>query len=216
MTVAEKRQAILEAVESGKVTGSRLEPKRKGATVSKLKTGKPVMDRTIEKLYDCLVEILGQEPAKEQCSNKQDNNDDNKTAQGQSDNIQDNKQDNNMKGNIEIMQEAIITMQQEISCMKETISRIMQEVVSLKSQRDNKTDNNESTDRDNKPDNKPAVEICGFTLHKQKNVVKGKVYWAWYALRRLEGKLARVYVGDDPLQAESKIRAYCQKKGIVL
>ena len=56
MTVDEKRQAIIDAVQAGKVSGRELEPTRKGATVSKIKKGLPVKDETINKLYARMVE----------------------------------------------------------------------------------------------------------------------------------------------------------------
>ena len=58
-TTEQKRRAILEAIKGKRVSGNELEPSRKGATVSKLKAGKPVTDESIDRLYARLIELLG-------------------------------------------------------------------------------------------------------------------------------------------------------------
>ena len=66
MRVEEKRQAIITAIEVGKVTGRQLEPSRKGATVSRIKKGLSVKDETINKLYARMVELIGNSSQGEQ------------------------------------------------------------------------------------------------------------------------------------------------------
>lgn len=59
-TTEQKRQAILDAVERGQVSGAKLEPSRKGATVSRMKGGKPVTPEAIDRLYARLLELQEQ------------------------------------------------------------------------------------------------------------------------------------------------------------
>lgn len=53
--------------------------------------------------------------------------------------------------------------------------------------------------------------LLGFRIYKRATITGSKKYLKWYAAKRIDGKQVWVYLGDDTLQAEEKIKAWLAK-----
>lgn len=58
--------------------------------------------------------------------------------------------------------------------------------------------------------------LMGFSIRIENTWTQGNRYEKYYAVKRIEGKLHRIYIGDDAGKAEEKIKSYCEKKGIAI
>lgn len=232
MTKQEKIKAILEAVESGQVTGSQLEPSRKGATVSKLKSGKPVLDSTVDKLYARLLELTGKiEPASAIESSK----------------VEPESQVSIPEKKVEVIEKVSIT-REDFNLMQEMVKGMHKIAESIDALRDRivelEMENKELVERIAALESKsitaiesqsitsihaidhssitsiPAIESQSISESITKNVLGFSLAKSskgfWYAVKKFGKSQKSVYIGKNPQEAESKIRAYCEKNCIEL
>jgi len=73
-----------------------------------------------------------------------------------------------------------------------------------------------------KPPNTPRPQVAhkytvlGFSISIHNTYTDGNKYKKHYAVKRIKGKLHRIYLGNRPEDAETKIKQYCEKRNIEL
>jgi len=228
MTTEEKTKAILEAVASKKVSGNQIEPKRKGATITKLRKGEKVGDKTINKLYDSLLNLLGVEVKEVEAKEV-------KEAEHQK-----------VEGEkiMNAIAERFDSIERENTELKEVVEGLQREIEALKKNgitEYNKNiepsiiniipDSTNSITKDNQPSGllrdyeRLVVEGIDFIIRLESQVARFTLasgeskkveYPKYYAKKKIAGKLHRVYLGEiaDRNQATEKIKAYMQKHSL--
>jgi len=138
--------------------------------------------------------------------NKEQSNADNSEVKQESKTIQQNH--DSLK--VEQCKERIMT---EIEDLKSTVNELRAEIESLKA-----TVSNLSSNKPKKPIIKEQKNVAnivmGFSIRIENTWTQGNRYEKYYAVKRIDGKLHRIYIGKDSSDAEEKIKAYCEKKGI--
>lgn len=224
MTTEEKTKAILEAIASKKTSGIKLDVSGRGKAVTRIKQGKASKE-VIDKIYACLVEILGipeslevTEPSKEDTQEAQEQ--ETKTEpQPEKEAV---KIDANMLNKIAERFEGI---ERENQTLKETIAGLQKEIEALKQAsitRDNQVGitniipsateyNKECITKDNQPSGllrdyeRFVVDGLDFIIRLEKQVSSIRLasgeskqvsYNRYYAKKKIAGKLHRVYLGE--------------------
>ena len=101
----------------------------------------------------------------------------------------------------------------EIEDLKSTVNELRAEIESLKATVSNLSSNKpkKSIIKEQKS---VANIVMGFSIRIENTWTQGNRYEKYYAVKRIAGKLHRIYIGKDSSEAEEKIKAYCEKKGI--
>lgn len=209
MTTQEKILAILGAIDEGKTSANKLEPTRRGATVVKLRAGKPVKDATVDKLYARLLEVTGDvaevkaeievEQPKEGILEKEVT----RNIESEAREVIEQKsipvENEETKAMLEALAQRVTVLEAENREMRERLAAI--ERTSIAPVHEATKSITESIPDDG------IRNVLGFCLAQSS---KG----FWYAVKRINGTQYSVYVGRNKRQAESKIRAWSERKGM--
>lgn len=105
----------------------------------------------------------------------------------------------------------------EIQDMKSTMNELRDEIESLKSTIANMQKSKTKNPSKGIIREQNTIEnLMGFSIRIENTWTQGNRYEKYYAVKRIEGKLHRIYIGDDAGKAEEKIKFYCEKKGIAI
>ncbi len=229
MTTEEKKEAILEAVKSKRVSGNKIEPKRKGATITKLRKGEKVGDKTINKLYDSLLNLLGVEVKEIEAR---------EVKEVEHQEVEHQKVEGEKIMNA--IAERFDSIERENTELKEAVEGLQREIEALKKNGITEYNKNiESSIINIIPDSAKDSQQSGLLRDYERLVVKGidfiirlesqvarfilasgeskKVeYPKYYAKKKIAGKLHRVYLGEiaDRNESIEKIKAYMQKHSL--
>ena len=232
MTTEQKKQAILQAIADKKASGIEIDRVRRGSTVGALKAGKPLEDKTIDKLYANLEQVLAQKTGTMEQTVAQKEQ---AVAQSQA----------------QVVQKAVPVAQKEqgvaqnlspeMAGLLARIAALARENAELREQVQHQERQLHArafdlTSRINglegrlvAIEQKPvAIEqptiagtmakapdrVLGFRLVQKVTTTDGKKYEKWYATKGAKV----VYIGNSPekADAEAKIRAYAAKHGMRL
>lgn len=230
MTRDEKIKAILEAVRSKKASANEIEPSRKGATISRLKAGKPVKDETVDKLYASLQAVLKKKGASSEVSttesitleNKEDASEVEKKSEAsinESITLENKSITESINESItlerepeKIMSERIAVLEKENQELRGIVEGLKNQVESITDKLNSITIQKESTEPITKSitlqstgiEKHESMNCLGFSISKDR---EGR----FYGVRRIGGKLKSVYIGRDLGKAQEKIEAYLAK-----
>lgn len=245
MTTEEKEKAILEAVESKRISGNKLDVSGRGKAVTRIKQGKASIE-TIDKVYITLVEILG--ISKSQITQATETIKEEIKGIEQKPETQPEKEAVKMDANmLNKIAERFEGIERENKTLRETIAGLQGEIERLKQAgitRDNQASitnnipgiteyNQASITKDNQSSGllrdyeRIAVGGLDFIIRLEKQVssirlasgeAKQVSYNRYYAKKKIAGKLHRIYIGEiaERSQAEAKIKAYIQKHSLVM
>jgi len=217
MNIEEKKQAILHAVASGKVTGTQLEPSRRGTSISFLKKGKVLADITINNLYNNLIKLcpdLGHtEQTTEQTTEQKLFDTEQTTEQKLFDTEQtteqklfDTEQKKQKTAHLESLLRKALEQQElmqiGLHAVSERLNALEKRLSEVEKIPANKTDKKAN-------DFLGSQEIMGFRLTQKVTRTHGKSYTKWYAVKGSD----IVYIGTDLSKAEEKIKVWMGKAG---
>jgi len=105
----------------------------------------------------------------------------------------------------------------EIQDMKSTMNELRDEIETLKSTIANMQKSKTKNPSKGIIREQNTIEnLMGFSIRIENTWTQGNRYEKYYAVKRIAGKLHRIYIGDDAGKAEEKIKSYCEKKGITV
>ena len=109
------------------------------------------------------------------------------------------------------------TIMNEIQDMKSTMNELRDEIESLKGIIANMQKSKTKNPSKGIIKEQNFVEnLMGFSIRIENTWTQGNRYEKYYAIKRIAGKLHRIYIGKDLSKAEEKIKFYCEKKGMTL
>ena len=190
MNIEEKKHAILHAVASGKVTGTQLEPSRRGTSISFLKKGKVLADITIHNLYNNLIKLCPDLGHTEQT-----------TEQKLFDTEQKKQKTAHLESLLRKALEQQELMQIGLHAVSERLNALEKRLSEVEKIPANKTDKKAN-------DFLGSQEILGFRLTQKVTRTHGKAYQKWYAVKGSE----IIYIGANPDKAEEKIKVWMGNK----
>lgn len=198
MILEEKKAEILRALDSGEVSQRNIDT-TKGRDAKKLRKGLPMGEKTIERMYQALINVRQHGNAKDRGKAKAGEAAHRKPTQ---------RPEEQTKKLIE-----------ENRWMKATILDLEKELAELKrAQRPTEGQQTCYTIED---------KVNGFHLKQEKTITTRynkdgskhtMEYVKYYAKKRLASKLHRIYIGEtlERGKVEAKIEAYLEKHGIVI
>lgn len=230
MNTQEKSKAILEAIANKKVSANQIEPSRKGATIAAIKRGKNVKPSTVDKLYATMLSILGSESASE-------------TSEPVNYTQEPVKTSSETANETDSLFARVATLETENVELKKLVTELIGKVSALQAQnqaqitKDNQvcdTRLQNGTTKDNQVCDTNEILKDGDVIHENgvdfvirlesqfitialaDGTEKKIEYKRYYAKKKIDGKLHRVYLGDIARRNESmeKIKAYCKRHGV--
>lgn len=221
MTKEEKIKAILEAVASKKASANVIEPTRKGATISALKKGAPVQDKTVDKLYDALLGLSsplasqqksrGIEQAKGIEQAPSDVIDKKSTTSITTMESRDDREVQKLMEQIASLTQENKGLMGEIVSLRDQVSEMSERLDKIESITKSETIQTQSITESIKPSITTGIEkhesmnCMGFSVSKDR---EGR----FYGVKRIAGKLKSVYIGRDLGKAQEKIQAFLDRQ----
>lgn len=187
MTTQEKIDAILAAIESGVTSANKLEPSRRGATVAKMKSGRPVLPATVDRIYSSLQELLAGGDAV-----TVDNSIERKPI------TRHNAIERRSVTVDNDIERRLIALEAENAALRQAVDDLSARLEALAG----------GGTSDAPPDGikkRTSLGNClGFSLCQDK---AGR----YYGVRRIDGRLVSVYIGKDLSLAEQKLQAWLDR-----
>lgn len=235
MTIDEKKEQILKAIASNKVTGVEIDRVRRGATVSSLKAGKALKPVSIERLYANMEQILAQKEQSvaqgmEQNKEQKEQSVAQSTEQNKEQIVQGTEQKEQVfaqtteQKTIAELQARVMELERENRSLRDALAGkpdvqgheeaskfddLLKRVAMLESKLETRQDEHAVSVPSELLTDK-EVCVSGFRLVNKTTKTGDKVYRKWYAVR---GQMV-VYIGNDLGKAQEKISAYLQKHGL--
>ena len=215
-TLEQKKRAILNAVELGLISGSKLEPSRKGSTVSALKKGKAVSPAAIERLYAVLAKIRPDLCDIEQILEQT-------PEQMLEQNLEQIPAQNSGRVSAQKIEQTPEQMLEQIPAQKtgrtgqeneRSILRVAIDALNIRMDalesrlRDVESKLERGETRETGKARNAKRSVMGFRLVLKKTRTGGKTYLKWYAVKGSKV----VYVGSDPEKARAKIESYMERR----
>jgi hypothetical protein len=192
MTKEEMKAEVIKAIQTGEFSRNQINPESKGKYAGYLEKGQPLSDKKVQEMYDMLctlrkspvpIEKKFESPTQRQKPER--------------------KRDTFVEvlPQLQTLCDRVALLEAENLVLKEKMAELGNKLDSMLSSRiDNRVD---IIDNRHKGKN-----ILGFTLNMRKT---GGDQFYWYAVKRVNDKMASIYIGRDLSQAEAKIRAWLEK-----
>lgn len=207
MTVEEMKRAILDA--SGKFSKRQIDISGKGRGVIRLERGENVSSRMVEIMYQRVAELERQ--------NYEDNK---KTTTTSVDKIKDKtktKNKDNFEDKMRRLEQENVVLQDMVRDLRQSLSIVQGRLLTL----ENKTTTLETIGHpvpiegkleeiEDRREKLPE-KIYGFSIIQKKTSSSGRVYYKWYAHRRIENKQYWVYLGKEATNSEAKVRTWLEE-----